>query len=99
MQDDRSPIGRRAAVAAADRPSLRGGRVHTSAGDIAISEEPTYYLAHTMFRDRGLVLKGVALEEDGISIAAVEKVSRTCARATAASPNTSSLLSSHASQV
>ena len=32
-------------------------RVHTEAGDIAVTEAPTYYLAHQMFRERGLKLR------------------------------------------
>lgn len=49
-------------------------RMHCSVGDIAIVEEPTYYLSFTMIRDRGMSLMGVGMEDDGIDIAAVEKI-------------------------
>ena len=29
-------------------------RVHCKAGDYAVVEEPTYFLSHTMLRDRGM---------------------------------------------
>lgn len=49
-------------------------RVHTKAGDWVVCEAPTYFLAHTMFRDRGLNLSEVAIEADGIDLAALETV-------------------------
>jgi DNA-binding transcriptional MocR family regulator len=44
-----------------------------SVGDVAVVEEPTYYLAHTMIRDRGMSLLGVPMEEDGMDVTALEK--------------------------
>jgi DNA-binding transcriptional MocR family regulator len=49
-------------------------RVHCKPGDIAIVEEPTYYLAHAMIKDRGMSLLGVPIEEDGMDIDAVERL-------------------------
>lgn len=49
-------------------------RVHCKAGDIAVVEEPTYYLAFTMIRDRGMSLMGVPMEEDGMDVNALEKL-------------------------
>lgn len=49
-------------------------RVHCKAGDIAVVEEPTYYLSFTMIRDRGMELRGVGMEEDGMDLDALEKV-------------------------
>jgi len=49
-------------------------RVHCQAGDLAIVEEPTYYLSFTMIRDRGMDLVGVPIQDDGIDVDAVEKV-------------------------
>lgn len=40
-------------------------RIHCKAGDLAVVEEPTYYLSFTMIRDRGMDLVGVPLSEDG----------------------------------
>ena len=48
--------------------------MHTEAGDIAVTEAPTYYLAHQMFRERGLVLREVPLEDDGMDVDALEKL-------------------------
>jgi len=39
-----------------------------------VTEAPTYYLAHTMFRDRGLELMEVPIESDGMDLVALEKV-------------------------
>jgi len=36
-------------------------RMHTKYGDLAVSEAPTYYLGHNMFRDRGLELAEVPI--------------------------------------
>jgi len=49
-------------------------RIHCKAGDIAIVEEPTYYLSFTMIRDRGMDIMGVPMESDGIDLVAVEKI-------------------------
>ena len=49
-------------------------RVHAQAGDYAISEAPTYYLAHQMFRERGLNLREVPLQKDGMDLDALEKL-------------------------
>ena len=48
-------------------------RAHAAEGDYAISEAPTFYLAHQMFRERGLKLREVALEPDGMDLDALEK--------------------------
>lgn len=49
-------------------------RMNTKPGDWAVSEAPTYYLAHTMFRDSGLNLCEVPIEADGMDLVALEKV-------------------------
>lgn len=49
-------------------------RVHCNHGDTVVVEEPTYYLAHTMFRDSGLKLQGVPIESDGIDLVALTKI-------------------------
>jgi DNA-binding transcriptional MocR family regulator len=49
-------------------------RVHTKAGDYVVSEAPTYYLAHTMFRNRDLNLVEVPIEADGMDLVALEKL-------------------------
>jgi len=49
-------------------------RIHTEFGDYAVTESPTYYLAHTMFRNRGLKLLDVPIESDGMDIVALEKL-------------------------
>merc|ERR1712025_685173 len=49
-------------------------RIHTKHGDWAVSEAPTYFLAHTMFRNRGLNLCEVPIEPDGMDMVALEKV-------------------------
>jgi len=49
-------------------------RVHGKPGDIAIVEEPTYYLSFTMIKDRGMSLQGVPMQADGMDIDAVEKL-------------------------
>lgn len=49
-------------------------RIHTKAGDFAVSEAPTYYLAHTMFRNRDLNLAEVPIESDGMDMVALEKM-------------------------
>lgn len=49
-------------------------RIHSNHGDYAVSEAPTYFLAHTMFRNRGLNLCEVPIESDGIDLVALEKL-------------------------
>jgi len=49
-------------------------RMHTKYGDLAVSEAPTYYLAHNMFRDRGLELMEVPIESDGMDMVALEEL-------------------------
>lgn len=49
-------------------------RIHTEFGDYGVTESPTYYLAHTMFRQRGLNLCEVPIEKDGIDVVALEKL-------------------------
>jgi len=49
-------------------------RVHTQVGDYVVSEAPTYYLAHTMFKDRGLNLLEVPIEQDGMDLVELERV-------------------------
>ncbi len=48
-------------------------RVHAQAGDYAVCEAPTYYLAHQMFRERGLNLREVDMQDDGMDLDALEK--------------------------
>jgi len=47
-------------------------RMHTKYGDLAVSEAPTYYLGHNMFRDRGLELAEVPIQADGMDLDALE---------------------------
>ena len=49
-------------------------RVHAAAGDYAVCEAPTYYLAHQMFRERGLNLREVDIQPDGMDLDALEKI-------------------------
>jgi len=49
-------------------------RVHCKAGDIAVVEEPTYYLSFTMIRDKGMSLMGVPIEDDGMDVNALEQL-------------------------
>ena len=43
------------------------------AGDYAVVEEPTYFLSHTMMRDRGITnLLGVPMQPDGLDLDALE---------------------------
>jgi len=49
-------------------------RVHSAAGDICVSEAPTYFLAHSMFRERGLQLKEVPMQPDGMDLDELEKI-------------------------
>jgi DNA-binding transcriptional MocR family regulator len=48
-------------------------RIHTEYGDWCVCESPTYFLAHTMFKNRGLHLLDVPLESDGMDLVALEK--------------------------
>jgi len=49
-------------------------RVHCKAGDICVVEEPTYFLAFTIVRDRGMTVKGVPMEPDGMDLVALEEL-------------------------
>mmetsp|Transcript_52631 Transcript_52631/g.125740 ORF Transcript_52631/g.125740 Transcript_52631/m.125740 type:complete len:362 (-) Transcript_52631:96-1181(-) len=49
-------------------------RVHSNYGETVVCEAPTYYLAHTMFRNRGLNLMEVPIQEDGMDMDALEKL-------------------------
>jgi 2-aminoadipate transaminase len=49
-------------------------RVHAAAGDYAVCEAPTYYLAHQMFRERGLNLREVDIQSDGMDLDALEQI-------------------------
>ncbi|MEO8268019.1 MAG: PLP-dependent aminotransferase family protein [Ilumatobacteraceae bacterium] len=44
--------------------------VMTEPGDVVIVEEPTYFLAFQMFRDHGLEIRSVAIDEDGLVVGA-----------------------------
>lgn len=48
-------------------------RIHSEFGDWCVTESPTYYLAHTMFKNRGLHLLDVPIESDGMDLVALEK--------------------------
>ena len=45
--------------------------VLTKPGDVVIVEEPTYFLAFQMFRDHGLDIRGVPIDDDGIIVEAL----------------------------
>ncbi len=45
----------------------------TDPGDVVIVEEPSYFLAFQIFHDHGLEIVSVPLDEDGLSIAALER--------------------------
>jgi DNA-binding transcriptional MocR family regulator len=49
-------------------------RVHSKPGDYAVSEAPTYYLAHDMMRNSGLNLLDVPIQEDGMDMDKLEQV-------------------------
>jgi DNA-binding transcriptional MocR family regulator len=49
-------------------------RVHAAYGDCVVSEAPTYYLGHNMFRERGLRLREVPIQPDGMDLDALEEV-------------------------
>ena len=42
-------------------------------GDVVFVEEPTYHLAMEIFRDHHLRLVGIPMDEDGLSIEALEE--------------------------
>ena len=42
--------------------------VLTEPGDVVIVEEPTYFLAFQMFRDHGLEIRSVPIDEDGLVV-------------------------------
>jgi DNA-binding transcriptional MocR family regulator len=44
--------------------------VLTEPGDVVLVEEPTYFLAFQIFRDHGLVIRGVPIDGDGIVVEA-----------------------------
>jgi 2-aminoadipate transaminase len=50
------------------------GRAHAATGDYVICEKPTFYLAHQMFRERGLRLRDVPIQSDGMDLDALERV-------------------------
>ena len=45
--------------------------VLTTPGDVVIVEEPTYFLAFQVFRDHGLEIRGVPIDEDGLVVGAL----------------------------
>jgi DNA-binding transcriptional MocR family regulator len=45
--------------------------VLTTPGDVVIVEEPTYFLAFQMFRDHGLEIRGVPIDDDGLLVEAL----------------------------
>jgi DNA-binding transcriptional MocR family regulator len=45
--------------------------VLTKPGDVVIVEEPTYFLAFQMFRDHGLDIRGVPIDDDGLIVEAL----------------------------
>ena len=49
-------------------------RVHAAYGDCVVSEAPTYYLGHNMFKERGLRLREVPIQPDGMDMDALEEV-------------------------
>jgi 2-aminoadipate transaminase len=46
--------------------------VLTSPGDVVFVEEPTYFLALSIFRDHGLRVVGIPVDDEGLSIEALE---------------------------
>jgi DNA-binding transcriptional MocR family regulator len=46
--------------------------VLTRPGDVVFVEEPTYFLALTIFRDHGLRVVGIPVDDDGLSLEALE---------------------------
>jgi len=49
-------------------------RQHCKPGDIAVVEEPTYYLSFNMIRANQMTIKGVPMESDGMDLVALEKL-------------------------
>jgi len=49
-------------------------RTHCKPGDLAVVEEPTYFLSFSMIRDRGMDLTGVPMQKDGMDLDALERV-------------------------
>ncbi len=47
--------------------------VFSKSGDTVFVEEPSYYLAFQIFRDHGLNVVGIPIDEDGINIDALEE--------------------------
>lgn len=47
--------------------------VLTKPGDVVIVEEPTYFLAFQMFRDHGLEIRGVPIDQDGLVVEALSE--------------------------
>jgi 2-aminoadipate transaminase len=45
--------------------------VLTEPGDVVIVEEPTYFLAFQMFRDHGLEIRGVPIDDEGLVVDAL----------------------------
>ena len=50
----------------------------TQPGDVVIVEEPTYFLAHQIFKDHGLITVGVEMEQDGIDLQDLEIKIKRC---------------------
>lgn len=46
----------------------------TQPGDIVVVEEPTYFLAHRIFRDYGLEIVTVPVDEDGLIVEALAEI-------------------------
>jgi 2-aminoadipate transaminase len=51
-------------------------QVFAKPGDTILVEEPTYFLAHRIFRDRGLKVVGVPLTEEGLDLGALEAAAK-----------------------
>merc|ERR1712166_816933 len=49
-------------------------RIHAAYGACVVSEAPTYYLGHNMFKERGLRLREVPIQQDGMDMDALEEV-------------------------
>ena len=43
----------------------------TTPGDVVIVEEPTYFFAFQMFRDHGLEIRGVPIDDEGLVVEAL----------------------------
>ncbi|MEP7046106.1 MAG: PLP-dependent aminotransferase family protein [Ilumatobacteraceae bacterium] len=48
--------------------------VLTKPGDVVIVEEPTYFLAFQIFRDHGLEIRGVPIDDEGLDVEAMVEV-------------------------